>query len=160
MGLTEAIMRCAVATIVFLVAVVAPVCAYGEEASAADMSAVVPIAEGDRAPFTGMLFPAELAMQMGFRIENLQLRLRADVEREQQLCEAHMEFEGRRLELEQERRDFQVQQLTERVQEQAEDLAEAQNVPWYRTWGFAFGMGIVASIILVGGAVALMVALT
>jgi hypothetical protein len=124
------------------------------------MSAVVPMAEGDRAPFTGMLFPTELAMQMGFRIENLQLRLRADVEREQRLCEAHLEFEGRRLELEQQRRDFEIEQLTERVQEQAEDLYEAQNVPWYRTWGFAFGMGIVASLLLVGGSVALMVGLT
>jgi hypothetical protein len=153
-------MRCAIATLVFMVAVVVPVCAHGEEAPSADMSAVVPIAEGDRAPFTGMLFPTELAMQMGFRIENLQLRLRADVEREQQLCEAHLEFEGRRLELEQQRRDFEIEQLTERVGEQAEELAEARTVPWYRSWGFAFGMGIVASLLLVGGAVALMVGLT
>lgn len=153
-------MRCAVATMVFAVALAAPVCAHGEEAASPDMGAVVPIEAGDRAPFTGMLFPTELAMQMGFRIENLQLRLRADVQREQQLCEAHLEFEGRRLELEQQRRDFQIEQLTERVQEQAEELAEVTEVPWYRTWGFAFGMGIVASLLLVGGAVALMVGLT
>jgi hypothetical protein len=153
-------MRYALSTLVLLVTVAMPLCAHGEEAEPTDMSAVVPISAGDRAPFTGMLFPTELAMQMGFRIESLQLRLSADVQREQQLCQAHLDFEARRLQLEQERRDFQIEQLTDRVHEQAAAIVEAQTVPWYRTWGFAFGMGIVASLLLVGGAVALMVGLT
>lgn len=135
-----------------------PSIAIGEEASPED--GVVPIERGDRAPFTGQLFPTELAIQMGFRIEHLELRLRADVEREQQLCEAHLTFESRRLTLEQDRREFEIDQLTERVVEQADELVEAQFVPWYRTWGFAFGMGIAASLLLVGGSVALMVGLT
>lgn len=153
-------MRRIAAVLVFAIAVLVPAYVYSEEASEEEVSAVVPIAEGDRAPFTGMLFPTELAMRMGFRIENLQLRLDADVEREQMLCQAHLNFEERRRVLEQERRDFQITQLTERVQEQADELIEAHFVPWYRTWGFAFGMGIAASVLLVGGAVALMVGLT
>jgi hypothetical protein len=135
-----------------------PSATFGEEASPADE--VVPIERGDRAPFSGQLFPTELAIQMGFRIERLELRLQADVQRERDSCEVRIGFEQRRLELEQERREFEIEQLTERVQEQHEELVEAEEVPWYRSWGFAFGMGIVASIILVGGSVALMVALT
>jgi hypothetical protein len=147
--------------LIFLVAVLIlawPATVLGEEASPEDE--VVSIERGDRAPFSGQLFPTELAIQMGFRIERLELRLTADVQRERDSCEVRVGFEQRRLELEQERREFEIAQLTERVQDQHEDLIEAQRVPWYRTWGFAFGMGIVASLLLVGGSVALMVGLT
>jgi len=43
--------------------------------------------------------------------------------REQRLCRASLDFEERRRELEEERRDFQIDLLTTRVQEQAEELA-------------------------------------
>ena len=119
-------------------------------------SAAVAVSEGERAPFDGILFPTELAIQMGFRIETLQARLRLDVEREQSLCRARVQFEERRLELEQERRDFQIGLLTTRVQEQAEELARP--TPWYRRWGFAYGMGILTSVILVAGGVVALVA--
>jgi hypothetical protein len=144
--------------LVFAIVLAWPAVASGEEESPEDE--VVPIERGDRAPFSGQLFPTELAIQMGFRIERLELRLQADVQRERDSCEVRLGFEGRRLELEQQRREFEIEQLTERVQEQHEELLEAQEVPWYRTWGFAFGMGIVASLLLVGGSVALMVGLT
>lgn len=143
---------------VLLSLLVMPTAANGEEALAEDE--VVPLERGDRAPFTGMLFATERAIRTGFMIENLQLRLSADVEREQALCAARLQYEERRLQLEQQRREFEVDQLTTRVQDQAEELAEASVVPWYRSWGFAFGMGIVASLLLVGGSVALMVGLT
>jgi hypothetical protein len=144
--------------LVFTLILIWPSSSLGEEAHPEDE--VVPIERGDRAPFSGQLFPTELAIQMGFRIERLELRLQADVQRERDSCEVRIGFEQRRLELEQQRREFEIEQLTERVQEQHEDLIAAQRVPWYRTWGFAFGMGIVASLLLVGGSVALMVGLT
>lgn len=126
--------------------------ARGEEA--VDTDGAVTISEGEEAPFAGILFPTELAIQMGFRIETLQVRLRLDVEREQRLCRAQLEFEDRRRELEEERCAFQIDLLTTRVQEQAEELARP--TPWYRRWGFAYGMGILTSVILVvGGVVAL-----
>jgi hypothetical protein len=127
--------------------------ARGEEA--VDTDGAVPLAAGEEAPFDGILFPTELAIQMGFRIETLQARLRLDVEREQRLCRAQIDFEHRRLELEEERRDFQVDLLTQRVQEQAEELARP--TPWYRRWGFAYGMGILTSVILVAGGVVALV---
>lgn len=137
----------------------APSTGHCEEASPEDAE-VVPVEQGERAPFSGQLFPTELAIRMGFRIEQLELQLQADVERERDRCEVMLGFEQRRLQLERERGEFEVAQLTERVNEQAEDLYEARNVPWYRTWGFAFGMGIAASVVLVVGSVVLMVAVT
>lgn len=127
--------------------------ARGEEGVSTD--GAVPLSEGEEAPFYGILFPTELAIQMGFRIETLQARLRLDVEREQRLCRAQIDFERQRLELEEERRDFQVELLTQRVQEQAEELAAP--TPWYRRWGFAYGMGILTSVILVAGGVVALV---
>jgi hypothetical protein len=137
-----------------------PVIAYGEEESEAeiDESAVAAISEGEMAPFAGMLFPTELAIQMGFRIENLQLRLRIDVDRERNLCQVHRNYDANVLRLEQARRDYEVELLTERVEQQAEQLARP--IPFYKSWSFAFSMGIVASVLLVVGGVALIVAVT
>jgi len=129
---------------------------YGEAASADDSvgtDGAVPLSENDRAPFAGILFPTELAIQMGFRIETLQARLRLDVDREQRICRAQADFQDQRLRIETERRDFQIGLLQQRVDDQATALARP--TPWYRQWGFAFGMGIVVSALLVGGGIAL-----
>lgn len=130
--------------------------AHGEAAPAdepVDTGAAVPLSENDRAPFDGILFPTDLAIQMGFRIETLQARLRLDVDREQRICQAQADFQDQRLRIETERRDFQIGLLQQRVDDQAAALARP--TPWYRQWGFAFGMGIVVSSLLVGGGIAL-----
>lgn len=128
--------------------------AFPEESSGEVlMDEAVQLNHDQRAPFDGILMPTELAIQLGFRIETLQRRLSLDVEREQRLCEAQVSFETRRRELEQERRDYQISILEQRVVEQAEELA--QPTPWYRRFGFAFGMGILTSSLLVAGGIAL-----
>jgi hypothetical protein len=152
-------MRAILVTFAVISVFLVPSTVHCEEASPEDAE-VVPLEQGERAPFSGQLFPTELAIRMGFRIEHLELQLQADVQRERDSCEVRLSFEERRLQLEEERNTFEVSQLTERVNEQAEDLYEARNVPWYRTWGFAFGMGIAASVVLVVGSVILMVAVT
>jgi hypothetical protein len=144
-------------TILFTLTMLLPAVAVAEEAPV-DGDEVVPLAEGEVAPFDGQLFPTELAIRIGFRIENLQLRLQADVRRAEEICQAHRDHDAELLRLEQERRDFEIEQLRTTVQEQAEEIARP--TPWYRSWGFAFGMGIVASVLLVGGSVALMIGLT
>jgi hypothetical protein len=113
----------------------------------------VSISQNQRAPFDGILIPTELAIQLGLRIESLQRRLVLEVEREQELCQARLTFETRRGELEQERRDYQIRLLEDRVLEQAAELAEP--TPWYRRWGFAYGMGLLTSSLLVAGGIAL-----
>jgi hypothetical protein len=130
--------------------------AHGEEAATEepDMDGAVAVSEGDRAPFDGILFPTELAIQMGFRIETLQTRLRLDIDREQRICQAQIEFQDQRLSLETERRDFQINLLQQRVDDQAAIIARP--TPWYQRWGFAFGMGILTSSLLVAGGVALL----
>ena len=131
--------------------------AHGEEAATEepDMDGAVAVSEGDRAPFDGILFPTELAIQMGFRIETLQSRLRLDIDREQRICQAQIEFQDQRLSLETERRDFQINLLQQRVDDQAAVIARP--TPWYQRWGFAFGMGILTSSLLVAGGVALLI---
>jgi hypothetical protein len=130
--------------------------AHGEAAPAddpVDTDGAVSLSENDRAPFQGILFPTDLAIQMGFRIETLQARLRLDVDREQRICQAQADFQDQRLRIETERRDFQIGLLQHQVDDQAAVLARP--TPWYRQWGFAFGMGIVVSSLLVGGGIAL-----
>ena len=113
----------------------------------------VSIRHNERAPFDGIIIPIELAIQLGFRIETLQRRLVLEVEREQELCSARLSFETRRGELEQDRSAFQISLLEERVLEQAAELAEP--TPWYRRWGFAYGMGLLTSGLLVVGGIAM-----
>ena len=117
-----------------------------------EFDGAISISEGEEAPFPGILLPITLAIELGFNIETLETRLIIDIEREQQLCRARLDFADRHREFEEERRDIQIQLLTERVQDQAERLA--QPTPWYQRWGFAYGMGIFSSIILVAGGVA------
>ena len=139
---------CAVA--VFLTSCLA--CAEEPLEEVLDMDGAISLPEGDEAPFDGILLPITLAIELGFNIETLETRLIIDIEREREVCRAHLAFEERRRELEEERRDFQIELLQQRLQQQAEQLA--QPTPWYRRWGFAYGMGIVSSIILVAGGVA------
>lgn len=128
--------------------------AFSEENSEEiSMDEAVSVGQNQRAPFDGILMPTEMAIQLGFRIETLQQRLTLDVQREQRLCSAQINFETRRRELEEERRDYQISLLEERVVQQAEELAEP--IPWYRRWGFAFGMGVLTSTLLVAGGIAL-----
>lgn len=131
--------------------------AHGEGSAAdepVDVDGAVAISAGDRAPIDGILFPTELAIQMGFRIETLQTRLRLDIDREQRICQAQIEFQDQRLSLETERRDFQINLLQQRVDDQAAVIARP--TPWYQRWGFAFGMGILTSSLLVAGGIALL----
>ena len=147
-------MRCFLTVCLMALVLLFSSTAYPEEnTEEVSIDDAVPISHNQRAPFAGILMPTELAIQLGFRIETLQRRLELDVEREQRLCTAQVNFETRRRELEQERRDYQISILEERVLEQAEELA--QPTPWYRRFGFAFGMGILTSSLLVAGGIAL-----
>jgi len=121
-----------------------------------EFDGAVSLSEGEEAPFPGILLPITLAIELGFNIETLETRLIIDIEREQQLCRARLDFADRHREFEEERRDIQIRLLTGRVQEQAERLARP--TPWYQRWGFAYGIGVLSSIILVAGGVAAMLA--
>ena len=108
---------------------------------------VVPMARGERAPVAGMLFPTELAIRMGFRVEQLELRLQADVDRVNQICSINREYDEQLLRIERERYDHDTRVLEDRIADQAVELAEP--IPWYRTWGFGFGLGVGVSALFV-----------
>lgn len=134
--------------------------AHGEEAQPPVLGEeVVAVSAGDRVQFDGMLFPTELAIRLGLRVESLEARLRLDVDREQALCRVRIEFEQRTTTLERERRNFETQQYTSRITDQAAQIQQlSRPTPWYRSFGFSFGLGIFASILLVAGGVAVILA--
>lgn len=149
----------------WIVAVVCGVCillgvrlASCEEAleEVLELDGAISLSEGQEAPFPGILLPITLAIELGFNIETLETRLIIDIEREQHLCRARLDLADRYREFEEERRDIHIQLLTERIQEQSEQLARP--TPWYQRWGFAYGMGILTSVILVAGGVTALIA--
>jgi hypothetical protein len=121
---------------------------------------IVPLAVGDRAPFEGQLFETTTAIRWGFRIQSLRLRLDADVAAANESCAVQTELLTTKLNLAQERFDFNVTMLTDardqlqaQVVQLTEALADAQDTPWYRSWTFGLVVGIVgAGLLAVGGA--------
>jgi len=120
--------------------------------------AVVHVERSERAPFDGMLFPVEMAIRLGLRVENLEARLRLDVQRERDQCASSLRFEVSRRESEIERREFQITQLQAELDRSYEEIDRLRApAPWYRRWGFAFAMGMVVTGLFVAGGVALLV---
>jgi hypothetical protein len=109
---------------------------------------------GERAPFTGMLLETDTAIRWTNRLrwwrETFQLRLREQGEILDALRRSHtVEIEVIRQSYEREiiglREDFrQMVDLYER------QLERYRNPPFYETWGFAFGTGVVAVSVVVG----------
>ena len=112
------------------------------------------LTSGERAPFTGMLLETDTAIRWTNRLrwwrETFQLRLREQGEILDALRRSHtVEIEVIRQSYEREitglREDFrQMVDLYER------QLERYRNPPFYETWGFAFGMGVVVVSVVVG----------
>jgi hypothetical protein len=114
---------------------------------------VVPIEAGEVAPFSGQLFPTELAVRLGLRVEQLQFRLEMETDHLTALCDAQMQFDRDVLELERERNQQNTELLTT-------NLERAGQIPWYRTFVFGLIVGVVGSALLVAGGVALIIGVT
>jgi len=117
---------------------------------------IVGVDAGDRAPFTGQLFETDTALRWGFRLQRLRLQLRVDVQRERDLCTAHTQLLETKLQLAQERFDFDTsllrsdrEQLYQQTRDMAAQLASAGETPWYSTWSFGLAVGIVGTLALV-----------
>jgi len=127
---------------------------------------ITALSAGQRAPFDGQLFSTDTAIRWGFRLERLRLELDESVLLEQRRCAVQINLLETRLELEDERREYQLTLLRDALAAEralSEDLAtrlsDAQDVPWYESWGFAYGMGVLSAV-LVGGVTALIISYT
>ena len=111
---------------------------------------IEPINKGDPAPYSGQLFDPMTALRWGNWLQQYKLRLRLDVEKEQEICAAKTKFHLQLLNIEETRakaveKDLRLRLKTsEAARLTAED--EARNPPWYRTVWFGAGVGVVVTV--------------
>lgn len=126
---------------------------------------IVVAREGVAAPFTGQLFDQATALRWGNRIVRYRMRIRL---LEEELEATRAEYEAsiatririvdesyaRQLELQAESFEREITGLREDLREQATryegELARYRDPPFWESWGFAFGMGVLVTGVVVG----------
>jgi len=110
--------------------------------------------EGDPAQYEGMLLDLDTSIRWTNKLRWYQFRLTLiDSEMQERLDATNRSWE-RRLSLVEESYTREIEGLRTDVRAQAttfaEELAEAQDTPWYETWTFGFITGTVISVVVVG----------
>jgi len=140
-------------TLSFITAILVLSLTFNVLAFEAGEAKVQALEKGQRAPFSGMLFPTEMAVKLGLKVERLEKHLTLDVDREKRFCQAQLEFGERLLQLETNRRDNEIEILRTQIADQQEMLDDP--IPWYKTWTFGLVVGVVSSVLLVAASAAL-----
>lgn len=111
---------------------------------------VVPVREGEKAPFTGQLFDQPTALRWGNWLLQYKYRLEWDVQREQQVYRVETGYRDRLLEVEKQRAAKVEADLIERLQRSEEARLkaeeEARNPAWYNTRTFGMAVGVVSTV--------------
>lgn len=115
---------------------------------------IVVLPEGGRAPFAGQLFDSATALRWGNRIVRYRMRIQLLTE-ELQICREESEESAvTQLRIAEESYSREIDGLRTDLREQAAryeaELARFRDPPFYETWGFGFGMGVLATGIVVG----------
>ena len=111
---------------------------------------ILPLKEGEKAPFTGQLFDQPTALRWGNWLLQYQYRLDWDVKREKQTCQVETEYRDRVLEVEKQRAarieaDLVVRlERSEKARLKAEE--EARSPVWYNTRTFGIAIGVVGTV--------------
>jgi len=102
---------------------------------------IVPLRNGQVAPFDGQLFDTNTALRWGNWMQQYQLRMKVDVETQKQLDMAQINYLNQVLELERK----QYATVTTDYQKKVSDLEKQLQTPppFYRTQTFSFVMGAV-----------------
>jgi hypothetical protein len=111
---------------------------------------ITSVKEGQKAPYKGQLFDPPTALRWANWLRQYKLRLKTDVLREQKVCEAKVDYEGKVLTAEKDRNktietDLKVR-LTRSEKARLEAEEEARNPPWYRTVWFGTALGVVGTL--------------
>ena len=114
---------------------------------------IVVLQEGARAPFAGQLFDSATALRWGNRIVRYRMRIHL-LEEELRICHEEREASAeRQLQLVEASYTREIEGLRTDLREQATryetELAGFRDPPFYETWGFAFGMGALATAVVV-----------
>lgn len=111
---------------------------------------ILPIREGEKAPYTGQLFDQSTALRWGNWLLQYKYRLEWDAKREQQVCLVEMEYRDRLLMVEKERSSFVEKDLLQRIErsEKARLAAEesARDPSWYRSRDFGIVLGVAGTV--------------
>lgn len=115
---------------------------------------IVVLSEGARAPFAGQLFDHATALRWGNRIVRYRMRIQLLTE-ELSICRTESEASAvEQLRIAEESYLREIEGLRTDLRDQAAryeaELARHRSPPFYETWGFAFGMGVLATGIVVG----------
>lgn len=112
------------------------------------------LTSGERAPFTGMLLETDTAIRWTNRLrwwrETFQLRLREQGE----ILDALRRSHDTEIDVIRESYEREILGLRNNARELVinyeQQLQRYRNPPFYETWGFAFGMGVVVVGVIVG----------
>lgn len=111
---------------------------------------IVPLEEGEEAPFTGQLFDQPTALRWGNWLLQYKHRLKWDVEQEKKVCEVELDYRDRLLQVEKERASKVEKDLMLRLEraEKARLAAEeeARNPSWYNTREFGVVLGVTGTV--------------
>jgi hypothetical protein len=110
---------------------------------------IVPIREKQPAPFDGQLFNNDTALRWGFWLQQYQLRLKSDVEAEQQSCKIQLEYKDKELSIEKSLRGTIETDLGDRLLRAEKYRLAAEednrNPPFWKTFQFGLIVGVVVS---------------
>ncbi len=110
---------------------------------------IVPLATGEKSPFSGQLFDTPTALRWANWLTQYKARLQLDVESQKRVDQIEIDLLKSKLELER----GQYREVTYDYQRQIAELqVELRDQPWYKSPWFGFGMGVAASVVLVGTA--------
>jgi len=110
---------------------------------------IVSVVKEEKAPFSGQLFSPDTALRWANWLQQYKVRLKADVQKEIEVCKATTDFKDKVIEIEKVRADKVERDLVVRLQraETARLTAEeeARNPPWHKTWTFGLVAGVVTT---------------
>ena len=111
---------------------------------------IVPVREGEKAPFTGQLFDQPTALRWGNWLLQYKYRLQWDVQKEKSVCLVEVEYRDKVLQIEKDRARAVETDLMERLERaEAARLAaeeEARNPSWYNTREFGVVLGVTGTV--------------
>ncbi len=115
---------------------------------------IQPLQLKEPAPYPGMLYDYDTALRWGNWLKQYQLRLKLDVQAEQQKCQVRVEAADKVLDLHKQAHKASEEDLRKRVlklEERNIKLSdELRDRPWYETRTFGIVVGVVGSATLFG----------
>lgn len=113
---------------------------------------IVPVKKGEPAPFEGQLFDNNSALRWGNWLLQYKALVKNNKELDQKICQADVDLGQKKYDLAQQEYTRVTAELQDKLKKAEDALA---NPPWYRTQGFGAAVGILATVLVIGGTAAI-----